>query len=120
MKRNKIIYWVTTGLVELAMLFGATMYLSKNPMITENFQKAGLPIYLVVFIGLAKLAGAIVLVIPNLKRVKEWAYAGFGFIFLGAMWVHISTGTPWIAPFVFLLLLVTSYWSLNRLQTGAS
>ncbi|HTF82073.1 MAG TPA: DoxX family protein [Cytophagales bacterium] len=77
----------------------------------------GLPLYLMPLLGTAKLLGAIALVLPFLKVVKEWAYAGFAFIFIGATWVHLATHTPFVAPLVFLGILGVSYWFHRRLHT---
>jgi hypothetical protein len=32
----------------------------------------------------------ITLVVPKYPRLKEWAYAGFGFDLIGAMWSHAA------------------------------
>jgi uncharacterized membrane protein YphA (DoxX/SURF4 family) len=117
MKRDKIIYWVATGLVAAGMLLSAYMYLTKNPDLVKSFESIGFPIYFVSILGVAKLLGAIALVAPLGTRLKEWAYAGFIFVFIGAVWVHIETGTPWIAPFMFLVVLGVSYLFWIRLKT---
>lgn len=109
MKRDKIIYWIATGLISAGMLMSAFMYLSQNPELMKSFQQAGYPVYFVLLLGTAKLLGAIALVLPLWSKVKEWAYAGFAFTFLGAVWTHLATGTPWIAPFIALLILTVSY-----------
>jgi len=116
MKRDKVIYWITTGLVAAAMLTSATMYLMRNPELMQNFTTLGIPLYFVTMLGVTKILGAITLVIPGLEKVKEWAYAGFAFTFIGAVWTHIATGTPWIAPLVFLALLAVSYLFRLRLS----
>ena len=109
MKRDKIIYWTATGLLAAGMLMSAFMYLSKNPELVSNFQTLGFPLYFVSILGVAKLLGAIVLLIPIAKWLKEWAYAGFIFVFLGAVWTHLATGTPFVMPLVFLAVLAVSY-----------
>ncbi len=118
MKRDKIIYWILTGLVSLAMLASAFMYLSGNAELMESFKTLGIPIYLVGLLGVAKLVGAVLLVAPVWRWLKEWAYAGFAFTFGGAVWVHVSTGTPWVAPLVFMALLAVSYVYWHRLATA--
>ncbi len=110
MKRDKVIYWIATGLISAGMLMSAFMYLTKNPELMKSFQSAGYPDYFVLILGTAKLLGAIVLLAPVWSRLKEWAYAGFTFTFIGAVWTHLATGTPWIAPFIALLILSVSYW----------
>jgi hypothetical protein len=41
------------------------------------------PIYFIQFISVAKLLGAIVILIPGLHTIKEWAYAGLFFDLVG-------------------------------------
>ena len=117
MKTNKIIYWIATGLVSLGMLLSAFMYFSKNPQIVGGFKTIGFPEYMIPFLGLAKLLGAIGLVVPGFEKAKEWAYAGLAFIFIGAAWVHISTSTPFVGPIVFLVILGVSYFFRSKLTT---
>lgn len=122
MKTDKTIYWITTGAMSAAMLFSAFMYLSRNVELLKGFESMGLPLYLVTLLGIAKLIGAVLLIAPVSQRFKEWAYAGFLFNFGGAIWVHVATATPWIAPLVFLVLLSVSYlyWNkVNRIARSA-
>lgn len=116
MKRDKIIYWISTGLVSAGMLFSSTLYLSRNPELVNGFKSIEMPLYLVTLLGVTKLLGGIALLAPVWTKVKEWAYAGFAFTFLGAIWSHLATGTPWIAPLFFLVLLAVSYVFWNRWQ----
>jgi hypothetical protein len=114
MKRDKVIYWVVTGLLSAGMLMSAFMYLSKNPELMKSFQNAGYPEYFVTILGTAKLLGAIVLLLPVWSKLKEWAYAGFAFTFIGAIWTHLATSTLWVAPFIALGVLLVSYWFRMR------
>ncbi len=117
MKRDKIIYWITTGLFSAMMLMSGVMYLTRNEQVVQGFKTAGFPDYLIVFLGTAKLLGALALIIPMVwKKVKEWAYAGFLFNLLGAAWVHISTNTSPVSPLIFLVVLGISYWAWNKIN----
>lgn len=117
MKKNKIIYWIVTGFVSLGFLMSSVMYLTKDPNLVEGFQKIGLPQYFLAILGFAKLFGALAIVNPWLPKLKEWAYAGFTFVLIGATWTHLATGTPFVAPIVFLTLLAVSYYYGIKLQT---
>jgi hypothetical protein len=116
MKNNKILYWSFTGLVSLAFLFSSFMYLGKSPELMENFHKAGFPDFFVTILGLAKLLGALALVNPWFPKLKEWAYAGFVFVLIGAVWTHVATSTPFVAPLVFLVLVFTSYFLFRKIN----
>ena len=109
MKAQKIIYWVVTGLLAAGMIMSGFMYVTKSPEMVGAFQSLGFPAYFMLILGIAKLLGAIALVAPVAQRVREWAYAGFMFTFVGAISTHLATSTPWISPTVFLILMAASY-----------
>jgi hypothetical protein len=48
------------------------------------------PPYMLAVLGTAKILGAIALVVPKFPRLKEWAYAGFVFDLIGAIWSHLA------------------------------
>ncbi len=116
MKRDKIIYWATTGLLSAGFLMSSFMYLTQNPELMKGLTQLGLPAFMVSILGVSKLLGALALVNPWWNKLKEWAYAGFAFTLIGAVWAHIATNTPFIAPLFFLLLLAVSYYFRSRLQ----
>ncbi len=111
MKKNKIIYWITTGFFSLMMLLSAYIYFTK-PELTAAFKHLGFPDYFRVELGIAKLLGALVLIMPAIPvKIKEWAYAGFAITFLSATIAHIYSGDPAtmvIMPLVLLAVLVIS------------
>jgi hypothetical protein len=109
MKRDKIIYWITTGLLAAGMVMSGVMYLGQNEEMVTNFTSIGYPVFMLGILGVAKLLGAITLVVPAPDRLKEWAYAGFAFVFIGATWTHVATRTSWLAPIIALLILAVSY-----------
>jgi len=115
MKTNKIIYWICTGLIAAFMLMSGVMYLTKAPQVVEGFKTIGFPDFFRVILGVAKIAGAVALLVPGFNTLKEWAYAGFTFVFIGAIWTHISTDTQFVGAIVALLLLSGSYWFHHKL-----
>lgn len=115
MNKDKVIYWTTTWLLSAGMLMSAWMYLSKDTALMKSFHDSGYPDYFVTILGTAKVLGALTLAIPINARIKEWAYAGFAFTFIGAIWTHAATQTPWLAPLIALILLSVSYVYRDRL-----
>src|SRR5882724_8332509 len=94
MKKNTIIYWVSTGLITLMMLFSAYSYIAK-PEIAAAFKHLGFPDYFRIELAAAKTLGALLLIIPAIPaRIKEWAYAGFGITFISAAIAHFCSGDP--------------------------
>lgn len=119
MKRDKIIYWTATGLIGAGMVMSSVMYLGQSEEMVTNFTSIGYPVFMLGILGVAKLLGGIALLAPAPDRLKEWAYAGFTFVFIGAAWTHVATGTPWFAPVIALLILVVSYVYFLRIKATA-
>ena len=108
---RKIIYWVSTGLVAALSIFAAFTYLSGSPQAVQGFAHVGYPQQLRIILGIAKLLGAITLVLPGFAKLKEWAYAGFTFAWISAFVAHYlaKDGPKAFMPLVMLLLLGISY-----------
>ena len=106
-----ITYWVTTGLVAAMSLFAAFSYLTGNSQAVEGFAHVGYPQQLRILLGIAKLLGAIALVVPGLPKLKEWAYAGFTFAWIAAFVAHYlaKDGPKAFMPVILLVLLAVSY-----------
>ena len=116
MKRDKIIYYIATGLLTLFMLFSAGMYFFNHAVVEEFYKGFGYPTYIIYPYGAAKLIGVLILWIPNFKSLKEWVYAGFFFAFILAFFAHvmINDGDQGGA-IVAMVLLLTSYYFYKRI-----
>ncbi len=121
MKRIRIFYWITTGLVLFFFLPGAVMNIMKTPDWVEVFSQLGYPTYLLPFLGVAKLSGCVVIVLPYFKRLKEWAYAGLFFDLVGAIYssLMVSGFEPaLLIMFVAVGAVLASYFLWHERQKG--
>lgn len=86
-----ILYWVFTILFAALMIFSAYDSILVNEK-AKGFIHGylGFPIYFIPFTGFAKLIGSIVILIPGLKTIKEWAYAGLFFDLMGAVYAGVA------------------------------
>lgn len=110
MKAKIITYWIATILLCAQMAFAAFAYLSKQPKMVEGFASLGYPEYVITILGLAKILGVVALLMPGWPMLKEWAYAGFTFMFVGATWSHLAMdqNKAAIMPVAALILLTVS------------
>jgi len=117
---RKIAYWVTTGLVAAMSLFAAFSYLSGNPQAVQGFAHVGYPQQLRIILGIAKLLGAIALLVPGVPKITEWAYAGFTFAWISAFISHYiaKDGPTAFMPLVLLAFLVVSYLTRPAVRVG--
>ena len=115
-KTKRRVYWITTSLLALAMVGAGIQETRHAPEILEAAQRLGYPEYVLTLLGIAKLIGAPLLVVPGIPRLKEWVYAGFAFDFGGAIISHTAVGDTLIQilPAVFCaVILAVSYWSYH-------
>ena len=73
------LYWALLILLAVFFLISGYLEITKNPSTYPKTLKMGYPPYFILTLGISKILGAIALLIPNLKRLKEWAFAGFTF-----------------------------------------
>jgi hypothetical protein len=111
MKKYQITFWVTVIIIFLfeGVLSGLTSQ--------TEFARQGITL-LAVF----KVLGSLALVIPMVpRRVKEWAYAGFGIDFISAfvsLWVVDGLNFMLLLPLTFIIILIISYISFNKIKTN--
>jgi hypothetical protein len=105
-RRDKIIYWISTGWLALGMASTGIVQLIKMDKEVENFSHLGYPGYLLNIIGIWKILAVITVLVPKFPLLKEWAYAGFFFAMSGAVMSHIALKDPINEIFPPLLLLV--------------
>ena len=106
-----VAYWGSTAVVG-AMLLLALSYLTGNEQVVTGFTKAGYPQHLRIVLGIVKPAAAVVLLLPGLALLKEWAYAGATFTWIMAFISALAQGEGpqiWMMPLVLLGLLGVSY-----------
>jgi hypothetical protein len=95
LKTTKAIYWV--GAVLTSLWFGASGFLelTTNPIVWDITVQLGYPPHFIYILGIAKLAGVIVLLTPNrLLRLKEWVFAGIFFDIAFAFFSKLSVLEP--------------------------
>ena len=105
-KRNKIIYWIATVWLALGMVSTGLVQVMQMEKEIEPVLKLGYPKYFLIILGVWKILGALVVLLPRFPLLKEWAYAGFFFTTTGAILSHLLTGAPVTGTFPALLLLV--------------
>lgn len=111
-KAKKIVYWIATLWLSLGMLSTAIVQLLKVKAEADMMALLGYPLYLLTILGIWKILGVVVVLIPKFTLVKEWAYAGFFFAMSGAVFSHLAVGDEAITLFgpVLLLILTVLSW----------
>jgi uncharacterized membrane protein YphA (DoxX/SURF4 family) len=112
MKSTKIWYWIFTILLIALMLLSAVTSFFKNPDGIAMMEHLGYPYSVLYLLSIAKILGIIAILVPGYPRLKEWAYAGFTFDLVGAIYAGLSTGDPisqWIPLIIGLVLIFGSY-----------
>ncbi|GAA4154604.1 DoxX family protein [Chryseobacterium ginsenosidimutans] len=119
-KTTKIIYW--SGAIFMSLWFGASGFfeLTKNPVVWDITLQLGYPSHFIYILGVFKLAGILVLLLPNrLLRLKEWVFAGMFFDITFAFFSKIAVlGFPsTIDAIVAFTVLSITYFMFRKLHT---
>ena len=113
-KRDRIIYYLSTGMLTVLMLMSAGMYFFNHEMIAMAFQKLGYPTYIIYPLATAKILGLIAIWTRKSNTLKEWAYAGFFFDVVLAASAHIMAKDGEFAPALLGIVLVLLSYTYER------
>lgn len=91
-RRNKIIYWVSTALLSFGMLGSGLAQVFHAKEMVDIVVLLGYPLYFLNIIGTWKILAVIAILVPRYPLVKEWAYAGLFFVMTGALVSHLASG----------------------------
>lgn len=104
-KTINILYWVFTILFAALMIFSSYGSILVNEEAKKLIHdQMGFPVYFIPFTGVAKLIGSIVILIPGLKTLKEWAYAGLFFDLAAVVYSGIAM-TKGVDPMMLFMLI---------------
>ena len=115
MKKKVIAYWVSTVVIALLIGSGGAAQALRVPQNVEGLTALGYPLHFIVLLGVWKVLGALTLLTPGLRLVKEWAYAGIFIDLSGAVVAAAANGGAAfhiIAPIVLIGFLAAS-WALR-------
>ncbi|MCB9225355.1 MAG: DoxX family protein [Crocinitomicaceae bacterium] len=113
-KGKKIVFWVVTLWLSLGMVATGIVQLIQTNEEKSKMIELGIPNYIFALIGIWKIIGVAVILIPKCALIKEWAYAGFFFLMSGATVIHLINGSysELFGP-ILLLVLTISSWLLR-------
>lgn len=107
-----MVYWVATALSGVLFAVpGVALLLGVVHFVTE-MHRLGYPGYFLPILGVMKLAGAAVILVPRTGRLTEWAYAGMCFDALCATLSHLAMGDgalQIVSPILIGALVLTSW-----------
>jgi len=122
MKKNKIIFWISTsiiflweGLMPLGTLLFAPEYANAGT------KPLGYPDYFAYALIICKVLGATAIMIPKLPvKLREWAYAGLAFELIFATYSHIVVDGNIgfiMLPVIIGIILAVSYIYKNKINS---
>ena len=112
-KRNKIIYWIATGLLCLGMLGSGIAQIIRAKEMVGIITHLGYPLYMMTILGIWKMLAIIAILMPGFKLIKEWAYAGLFFTLTGALISHLvmgDTGKAIAGPVMQTIFIILSWY----------
>ncbi|QIH32668.1 MULTISPECIES: DoxX family protein [Sphingobacterium] len=109
-----------SGSILVSLWFGLSGFfeLTRNPAVWDITRKLGYPEHFIYILGVFKIVGVIILLIPNrFNRLKEWVFAGMLFDIIFAFFSKVAVlGPSSVADtLIALILLLVTYFSFNRI-----
>jgi DoxX-like family len=107
-----IAYWVTTLIIVWELAAGGVWDVLQIPYVRDVILHLGYPTYFLLIMGVWKVPGAVVLLVPRFPRLKEWAYAGAFFTYFFAAASHLAVGDGfgvWAGPAGYGIILLASW-----------
>ncbi|MFL5752993.1 MAG: DoxX family protein [Bacteroidia bacterium] len=123
MKKNRIIFWITTSILFLwEGLMPLSTILFMPQYVTAGTKPLGYPDYFAYTLIIFKVIGATALMIPQLPgKLREWAYAGLTFNLIFAVISHavVDKNIGFILmPVVVGIILAVSYIYSQKIQNN--
>lgn len=118
-QNTKVLYWTVTIIFALAMFLDGIGGVTQQEAGQEVMRHLGYPMYVLIIFGVAKLLGVIAIVQTKFQTIKEWAYAGFAFNFLGAFASRAFAGDSigeTIFPLIMLAIMFMPYFLWKKYQ----
>jgi hypothetical protein len=121
-KRDRAIYWTTTGIIAVLMLWSSFNFAFSATQ-QDAFRHLGLPNWFRLELTIAKVLGVVALLLPATPElVREFAYFGFALTLVSAEVAHQASGDSILLAVphaLFLGILVLSYLYGHRLRSDA-
>ncbi len=114
MKKDKIIYWIATGIVCFMFFGGGLTYFFNYEMADTFFTSLGFPTWIIYPLGVLKILGPLVILSRKSLFLKELAYAGFLFDAILAVTAHIMVGDGYIYHGILAIVLTIVSWIYDR------
>lgn len=122
MNKNKLIYWIATGIVCVIYFGGATFYATNGDMARGIYGQLGYPAYLVSLLIIAKFAAPIAILVRKPVWLSDLAYTGMFWHLLLAISAHVNAGDFGFPPAVvgLIALGVSFFWQNKARAVGTS
>lgn len=118
-KGIRIFYYTSIIIFSLLMIADGLGGLSQQKEGIEAMQLMGYPAYILLIVGVSKILGAIAILQNKFKTLKEWAFAGFTFNFLGASasWALSGNALMYVLfPLIALVLMFITYIAWKKFE----
>lgn len=119
-KTIRIFYRTIIVLFAIAMLLDGFGGITQQPQGMDVMRHLGYPMYTLIIFGVAKLLGTVAILQTKFSTIKEWAYAGFTFNFIGAFASRVFVGDSiglLLPPVIMLAIMFLVYYLWKKVST---
>lgn len=101
----KTIYWISTGVLSLFLLWSSYSYIFSKATI-DGVRDLGFPDHFRIQLAILKVVAVLIILIPQIPvQLKEWGYAGIALFFITAIVAHTAHKDPFFITLINLVLI---------------
>ena len=122
LKNIKFVFWTITVFISAFFILSGYMEVTKNPATYPKTIRMGYPPYFITLLGVAKLIGSAVFLVPMFRRLREWVFAAFTIdvIFAFASGYIIQSYGDCMKAVVVFIILMLAYWLFIDIERTVS
>ncbi|MFZ6012897.1 MAG: DoxX family protein [Bacteroidota bacterium] len=121
-KNRKIAYLIATGILTVIALMFVANNLFNHELFSKRFVSLGHPGYLILPLTMAKVLGLVSIWSNKSAVLKEWAYAGFFFVFILAFLAEVKAtdGEFFSSSIALISLIISRIMWRDQIKTQAT
>lgn len=120
LKMKVVFFWVLTILISAFFILSGYWEVTKNSATYPKTLRMGYPPFFITLLGIAKLIGSVVFLIPKYPRLREWVFAAFtvDVIFAFASGYAIQSYGDCVKAIIVFAVLMITYILFRNIETS--
>lgn len=114
MKNQKLIYWISTGIMSIVFLFGVSLFIFTTEDMKKSFEIIGFPAWMMIPLGIFEVLGVLAVLTKKSNLLKNLAYGGLLLASSHGLAAHLIANDGGFAPALVAIIFTITSWIYDR------